>query len=197
MPQSITNMSQVWMDTNTRNSISMSVSTLGYGTNINSKLLNFSVDGDRKFAVDTSGRRSNPYNPIFYGVISDGGGWRNLGVTPVILKMNAVGINQVNHYNTSTGYFTCPIAGVYKVTIWALCGNGGSYYNMYVHKNGSNVSYNGMHTNTNGYNLWMQSTVEVFVSCSVNDTLAAFGASGSTGFYTSDGYTGMTIEYIA
>jgi hypothetical protein len=55
MAQSISNMSQVWMDGNTRNSISMSVSTLGYGANASSKLLNLSVDSNTKFGVDCSG----------------------------------------------------------------------------------------------------------------------------------------------
>ena len=55
MAQSITNMNQVWMDTNTRNSISMSVSTMGNGASANSSLLVFNVDGDQKFRVDANG----------------------------------------------------------------------------------------------------------------------------------------------
>lgn len=57
MAQSITNMQQVWLsNTNTYNSISMSVSTLGYGADSNSRLLVFKVDGNVKFDVDTGGR---------------------------------------------------------------------------------------------------------------------------------------------
>ena len=56
MAQSIASMSQVWMsNTNTYNSIAMSISTMGYGASPSSRILNFSVDGNTKFGVDTSG----------------------------------------------------------------------------------------------------------------------------------------------
>lgn len=56
MTVSIANMSQVWMsNTNTYNAIAMSVSTMGYGANAKSKLLNLSVDGNSKFSVYTNG----------------------------------------------------------------------------------------------------------------------------------------------
>jgi hypothetical protein len=56
MTVSIANMSQVWMsNTNTFNAIAMSVSTMGYGSSSNSKLLNLSVDGNSKFSVYTNG----------------------------------------------------------------------------------------------------------------------------------------------
>lgn len=49
-------MSQVWMsNTNTYNAIAMSVSTMGYGANSNSRLLLFKVDGNTKFDLDTDG----------------------------------------------------------------------------------------------------------------------------------------------
>lgn len=56
MTQSIANMSKVWMsNANSYTAISMNVSTLGYGTNSASRLLNFSVDGNTKFALDGNG----------------------------------------------------------------------------------------------------------------------------------------------
>ena len=49
-------MAQVWMsNTNTYNSIAMSVSTMGYGGNSSSRLLKFSVDGNTKFDIDSNG----------------------------------------------------------------------------------------------------------------------------------------------
>jgi hypothetical protein len=56
MTVSIANMTQVWMsNTNTYNGIAMSVSTLGYGANVDSRLLNFIVDANTKFSVDANG----------------------------------------------------------------------------------------------------------------------------------------------
>jgi hypothetical protein len=56
MAQSISAMQQVWYsNTNTYNSIVMSVSTLGYGANSNSSFLIFNLDGNTRFRLDTSG----------------------------------------------------------------------------------------------------------------------------------------------
>ena len=56
MTVSISNMAQVWMsNTNTYNAIAMSVSTMGYGANTNSKLFKLNVDGNTKFEIDTKG----------------------------------------------------------------------------------------------------------------------------------------------
>jgi len=63
MTVSIANMSTVWMsNSNVYNAISMSVSTMGYGANANSRLIRFSVDGNTMFSVDSLGiiyQRSN------------------------------------------------------------------------------------------------------------------------------------------
>ena len=47
MTVSISNMAQVWMsNTNTYNGIAMTISTMGYGANNNSRLLSLRVDGN-------------------------------------------------------------------------------------------------------------------------------------------------------
>lgn len=68
MTVSISNMSQVWMsNTNTYNSIAMSVSTLGAGANVNSRLLTLKVDGSTKFDIDADGRVGvGTNNPSLY-----------------------------------------------------------------------------------------------------------------------------------
>lgn len=56
MTVSISNMAQVWMsNTNTYNSIAMSVSTMGYGANSKSTLLKLGVDGNTKFQISANG----------------------------------------------------------------------------------------------------------------------------------------------
>jgi len=57
MTVSIANMAQVWMsNTNTYNGIAMSISTMGYGANTNSRLFKLRVDGNTKFDIDANGR---------------------------------------------------------------------------------------------------------------------------------------------
>lgn len=55
MTTSISNMTQIWMDANTHSGISMNVSTLGYGANASSKLLQLSLNGNQKFGVSANG----------------------------------------------------------------------------------------------------------------------------------------------
>jgi hypothetical protein len=55
MTTSISNMTQVWMDANTHNGIAMSVSSLGYGPNAASKLIQLSLNGVQKFGVSANG----------------------------------------------------------------------------------------------------------------------------------------------
>lgn len=65
MTVSIANMSQVWMsNSNVYNAISMSVSTLGYGANANSKVLNFKVDGNTVYNIDTLGTQYTRANTV-------------------------------------------------------------------------------------------------------------------------------------
>ena len=57
MTVSISNMAQVWMsNTNTYNGIAMSISTMGYGANTNSRIFKLRVDGNTKFDIDANGR---------------------------------------------------------------------------------------------------------------------------------------------
>ena len=125
MAQSITNMNQVWMDTNTRNSISMSVSTMGNGASANSSLLVFNVDGDQKFRIDTVGRVRAPYHPAFCISGNDGNVVTTAGSK---LKFNRVIHNNGSHFNTSTYLFTAPVAGYYAFhgTFYFQSGTGAS-----------------------------------------------------------------------
>lgn len=65
MTVSIANMTQVWMsNSNVYNAISMSVSTMGYGGNSSSRVLNFSVDSNTVFSIDTIGTQFTKANTV-------------------------------------------------------------------------------------------------------------------------------------
>ena len=137
MAQSISNMNQVWMsNTNTYNAIAMSVSTLGYGASANSSLLILNVDGSNKFRVDAGGRVTKPSQPMVYAGRT-GGGWTNYN-TGSNYVFNTAYVNNGNCLNTSTGIFTCPVAGYYRVAAGAIMGLGGASCYFYLRKNGSN-----------------------------------------------------------
>ena len=65
MTVSIANMSTVWMsNSNVYNAISMSVSTMGYGGNTSSRVLNFTVDSNAVFSIDTIGTQFTKANTV-------------------------------------------------------------------------------------------------------------------------------------
>lgn len=55
MTTSISNMTQTWFDANTHSAIAMNVSSLGYGANVASKLIQLSLNGAEKFSVTANG----------------------------------------------------------------------------------------------------------------------------------------------
>lgn len=68
-----------------------------------------SVSRTDAFNIDTAGRPITPLRPAFHAYLNNGG--NPSAVSPVIYTQTRFNIG--NHYSTSTGRFTAPIAGVY------------------------------------------------------------------------------------
>jgi len=64
MTVSIQNMAQTWLDANTYNAISMTVSSLGYAPNVHSKLINFNFNGTSTFSVTANGVICGPVTTV-------------------------------------------------------------------------------------------------------------------------------------
>ena len=65
MTVSIANMAATWMsNSNVYNAISISVSTLGYGGNTSSRVLNFSVDSNTIYSIDSIGTQFTKANTV-------------------------------------------------------------------------------------------------------------------------------------
>jgi len=80
--------------------------------------------GSGQLSVDAGGRVLSPNQPFFYGQLpqntSKAANWAPLSNT-----FSSVIINRGNHYNTSTGNFTCPVAGDYEVKIGGFINSAG------------------------------------------------------------------------
>ena len=142
-----------------------------------------------RIKVDTAGRVTMPYQPAVNVRKSSTHGSNGAGLT--LVYWDVVDVNTGGHYSASTGLFTCPVGGVYQVTVHGInatsTNNGYFVYNQaFVHRNG--VAYGG---STYGYTDGYASLAGTWlVPCSAGDSLAIHASS----FYPS--INGMTIRLI-
>lgn len=80
--------------------------------------------GTSALSIDGTGRVTTPQRPAFmargYGSLHTASSLAVNGVTPsstirITKSFTTVDINVGNHFNNTTGIFTCPIAGLYQV----------------------------------------------------------------------------------
>ena len=96
--------------------------------------------------------------------------------------------NNGNHFNTSTGVFTAPIAGRYLFTAGILTNAANSRMEIFVRKNGSN-SIAGNEVTGSGSN-YGSPTVTIIYSLAANDTVDLYLSSGTM-------YSGHPSNYFS
>jgi len=77
--------------------------------------------GTERMSIDSAGRVTMPYQPAFLATCNTG----NVSATNDIV-FNSVITNIGGHYNSSTGVFTAPVAGMYQFNHVGLSMNTGS-----------------------------------------------------------------------
>ena len=125
--------------------------------------LNLATGSVNRLSIDSSGRVTLPYQPAFWG------NKNSAGYTGTWI-CNEVVLNRGNHYNTTTGLFTCPVAGAYVVHWQGIGFRSPGYGYVRVYRNG------GGHTAFAHWNLaadsWANPNVLGVVSCAASDTLS-------------------------
>lgn len=137
-------------------------------------------EGTKRLILDDSGRITMPSQPGASAGIS---GSQGNGSTVVAGHVHH---NVGNHYNSSTGVFTCPVSGRYLVSIFAM--SGGSGYTLDVQLRRNNADYQGLvpyNSASGGFH--NQVGGMAIVNCSANDTLKFHNGSGGSLYGGSSG----------
>jgi len=123
--------------------------------------------------VDSSGRMTRPNQPMFSGGCTGGG---QTGGNPIVF--NEALVNVGSHYNTSTGLFTCPVAGVYRVSVSGVVYSNGYTANSFkLRKNGSDIDLKYGHIYYEGSlaTVYLNKAGSWLISCAASDTLSVGG----------------------
>jgi hypothetical protein len=120
-----------------------------------------------RLRIDSSGRVTMPYQPFFHGYwvsATKAANWAFPSANPTSL------INRGNHYNSSTGQFTCPVAGDYEIRCggFILTGGNGDRVGLSFDKNGVGYVIGGGQLSIGDTPFPWNS---VIIPCSANDTL--------------------------
>ena len=121
------------------------------------------------FSIDSSGRVTTPYQPMVYASKTTGN-WANYynGGAGTTFVFDTAPVNVGSSYNTSTGIFTCPVAGYYRVISSILMGNASGTSGFYLYKNGSGYGQ-GSYAYVGGNNV--QTGFSWNINCAASDSL--------------------------
>lgn len=103
----------------------------------------YATGSSERMRIDGSGRVTMPNQPVFQAYNLSSGSSNINQVFP------NTRINEGNHYSTSTGRFTAPVAGKYLFGFGNIANSSNGTYRYYIRKNGSNVGGHHLRIDTN------------------------------------------------
>jgi hypothetical protein len=121
-----------------------------------------------RMVIDSSGRVTMPFQPAFYGYRTAG----NVGATTTVLH-NVVVTNVGSCYNSGTGIFTCPVAGVYEIYAGGH-GENSQPTVLDIQLNGTTVAQEYFNGAAYGVNSLM-----AIISCAANDQIKSVVTTGT------------------
>jgi len=160
-----------------------SSSGVGYlATETNHPLL-FRTNNTERMRVDSSGNVTMPNQPCFAATRSQGHVGQNTDyVFPNVYH------NRGNHYNSSNGRFTAPVAGMYQVNVNMMDISAATHTNRYydIRKNGSTyqLAYNSNPTSGSHHRWSWSGIIEMAASDYINIYSGNVGLYGGANEYT-------------
>jgi hypothetical protein len=143
--------------------------------------------------VDASGILTRPQTPHMRGHLTGRG---SPYVANPLLVTSVVDVG--GNWNNATGYWTCPVAGYYMVTMGGICGglSGSQYAYIYINKNGVAVAA----THYNHAGTWHYVGLSCILLCAAGDTISYQVGNGNpagSGIYGEDGHEMFSIALMA
>lgn len=129
-----------------------------------------------RMRIDAAGRVTTPSQPTFNA-------YRNVNnyvfTSAGTFLCNATRHNVGNHFSTSTGRFTAPVAGVYHFTFHTIYYSTMSNGSVQLFKNGSGLAGTHTHFSSNQGSVWNHVVIATTVSLNANDYIEPYNSSGS------------------
>jgi len=152
-----------------------------------------SLDGVNNWmSVNANGILTRPQTPFMSGQLSGKGNTYNAGGGALLVTAD---FNVGGCWNNATGFWTCPVAGYYMMTMGNIASGPGSGYPA-IGKNGANVHYTHWNHGAN----WHYISLSCVLQCAAGDTMFFYMFSYSpatAGFYGVSGHGMYSIALMA
>jgi hypothetical protein len=133
-----------------------------------------------RMRVDTSGRVTMPFQPAFEAVLTSTGGSIQYTTPNSEIVFNSASLNIGSCYNTSTGRFTAPVAGVYLFSMFGMTQTTSWYV---IRKNGAIPSIPTHPYATSTASIWAQAAGTSIFSLAAGDYISIFTGASGGGIY--------------
>ena len=145
----------------------------------------FKTGTTERMRIDSAGRVTQPYQPAATA------GWTSAVSAPTTLPASNI-LTNVGSHLASNGRFTCPIAGIYHVSV-AYMSNASGNTRVHLRKNGSEYGAGTMVAYQNHSSTYGAASAQGYISCSANDYLEWYLDAGYVQLHSGHGQINFAL----